>query len=85
MSHTRRRCLKALRLVESFLFFEETDDDGHLLGDCTYLPFVQLRVNPELAGLIQNKDRWPGCICMVGSPLWLGKVLGLHGVPQLKR
>ena len=39
------------------------DDDGHVLGDCTFSPFVELRNNPEFLPLM-SKDRthWPRCL-----------------------
>ena len=49
------------------------DNDGHLFGDCTFLPFVELRNNPEFLPLM-SKDRthWPRCL------LWHGWLLGLE-------
>ena len=48
------------------------DNDGHLFWDCTFLPFVELRNNPEFLPLM-NRDRthWPRCL------LWHGWLPGL--------
>ena len=48
------------------------DNDGHLFGDCTFPPFVELRNNPEFLPLVR-KDRthWPRCL------LWHGWLPGL--------
>ena len=48
------------------------DNDGHLFWDCTFLPFVELRNQPEFLPLM-SKDRtsWPRCL------LWHGWLPGL--------
>ena len=48
------------------------DNDGHLFWECTFLPFVELRNNPEFLPLM-NRDRtnWPRCL------LWHGWLPGL--------
>ena len=48
------------------------DNDGHLFGDCTFSPFVELRNQPEFLPLM-SKDRtsWPRCL------LWHGWRPGL--------
>ena len=50
-------------------FCNAPDNDGHLFWDCTFLPFVELRNNPEFLPLM-NRDRthWPRCFLWRGSP-----------------
>ena len=48
------------------------DNDGHLFGDCTFLPFVELRNNPEFLPLMSRyRTNWPRCL------LWHGWLPGL--------
>ena len=45
------------------------DSDGHLFWDCTFLPFVELRENPEFHDLLgMDKACWPECLLWHG---WL--------------
>ena len=56
------------------------DNDGHLFWDCTFLPFVELRNNPEFLPLM-NRDRssWPRCLLRHG---WLpGLTSRISGSP----
>ena len=48
------------------------DNGGHLIWDCTFHPFVEVRNNPEFLPLM-NRDRtnWPRCL------LWHGWLPGL--------
>ena len=52
-------------------FCRALDNDGHIFGECTFLPFEELRNNPEFLPLM-NRDRtnWPRCL------LWHGWLLG---------
>ena len=48
------------------------DNDGHLFWDCTFLPFVELRNQPEFLPLMsRDRTHWPRCL------LWHGWLPGL--------
>ena len=53
-------------------FCNAPDNDGHLIWDCTFHLFFELRSNPEFLPLM-NRDRthWPRCL------LWRGWLPGL--------
>ena len=52
-----------------------TDADGHLCWECPYLPFVEIRENPEFHDLMRmDKSHWPRCF------LWHGWLPLLSGV-----
>ena len=54
------------------------DGDGHFLGECTFLPLVEIHENPELHDLMRmEKAPWPRCL------LWHGWLPMLSGVPLL--
>ena len=39
------------------------DNDGHLFWDCTFLPFVELRNQPEFLPLMtRDRTHWPRCL-----------------------
>ena len=47
-------------------------DEGHLFWECTFLPFVELRNNPEFLPLMdRDRTNWPRCL------LWHGWLPGL--------
>ena len=51
------------------------DSDGHLFGECTFPPLVEIRENPEFHDLMgMDKAHWPRCL------LWHGWLLVLPGV-----
>ena len=51
------------------------DGDGHLFGECTFRPLVEIRENPETHDLIRmDKGDWPRCL------LWHGWLRLLSGV-----
>ena len=48
------------------------DNDGHLFGDCTFPPFVELRNQPEFLPLMsRDRTHWSRCL------LWHGWLPGL--------
>ena len=50
-------------------FCNAPDNDGHLLWDCTFLPFVELRNDPEfLPSMKWDRTDWPRCLLSHG---WL--------------
>ena len=53
------------------------DGDGHLFGDCTFQPLVQIRERPEFYGLLEiDKSYWPRCLLWHG---WLPLLSGVNG------
>ena len=51
--------------------------DGHLFGECTFLPCVEIRENPECHELTEmDKGDWPRCWLMHG---WLPALSGSDG------
>ena len=37
--------------------------DGHLFGECTFPPLVEIRENPEFHDLMrEDKAHWPRCL-----------------------
>ena len=52
------------------------DGDGHLFWECTFLPLVEVRENPEFHDLMRmDKGHWPRCL------LWHGWLPTLSEVP----
>ena len=53
------------------------DGDGHLFGECTFHPPVQIRENPEFHDLMRmDKAQWPRCLLWHG---WLPVLSGVNG------
>ena len=53
------------------------DNDGHLFWDCTFLPLVEIRENPEFHDLMKlDKSHWPRCLLWHG---WLPMLSGVNG------
>ena len=53
------------------------DSDGHLFGECTFPPLVEIRENPEFHDLMgMDKAHWPRCLLMHG---WLPVLPGVNG------
>ena len=53
------------------------DGDGHLFGECTFPPLVEIRENPEFHDLIRmDNAHWPRCLLWHG---WLPMLSGVHG------
>ena len=53
------------------------DDDGHLFGECTFPPLVEIRENPEFHDLMrEDKAHWPRCLLRHG---WLPMLSGVNG------
>ena len=53
------------------------DSDGHLLGDCTFPPLVEIRESPEFHDLMKmDKAHWPRCLLWHG---WLPMLSGVSG------
>ena len=53
------------------------DNDGHLFGECTFLPLVEIRENPEFHDLKrEDKAHWPRCLLWHG---WLPMLSGVNG------
>ena len=51
--------------------------DGHLFWECTFLPLVDIRENPEFHDLVRmDKAHWPRCLLWHG---WLPKLSGVNG------
>ena len=58
-------------------FCGKPDGDGHLFGDCTFPPLVEIRENPEFHDLMRmDKGHWPGCLLWHG---WLSMLSGVNG------
>ena len=56
-----------------------TDSDGHLFGECTFPPPVEIRVHPEFHDLMEmDKSSWPRCLLWHG---WLPLLSGSMGFP----
>ena len=54
------------------------DGDGHLFGECTFPPLVEIRENPEFHDLMRiGKAHWPRCLLWHG---WLLMPSGINGV-----
>ena len=52
------------------------DGDGHLLGECAFLPLVEIRENPEVHDRMRmDKGHWPRCLLWYG---WLPMLLGVN-------
>ena len=59
-------------------FCGKPDGDGHLFGDCTFPPLVEIRENPDFHDLMRmDKGHWPGCLLWRG---WLSMLSGINGV-----
>ena len=59
------------------VFFGALDGDGHLLGECTFPPLVEIRENPEFQDLMrEDKGHWPRCLLWHG---WLPLLSGVNG------
>ena len=55
------------------------DGDGHLFGECTFPPLVEIRENPEFHDLMrEDKGHWPRCLLWHG---WLPMLSGVNGAP----
>ena len=53
------------------------DNDGHLLGECTFPPLVEICENPEFHDLMrEDKAHWPRCLLWHG---WLPMLSGFNG------
>ena len=53
------------------------DHDGHLFGDCTFPPLVEIRERPEFHDLMEmDKTSWPRCLLWHG---WLPLLSGVNG------
>ena len=53
------------------------DGDGHLFGECTFPPLVEIRENPEFHDLMRmDKAHWPSCLLWHG---WLPMLSGVNG------
>ena len=53
------------------------DNDGHLFGECTFPPLVEIRKNPEFHDLMrEDKAHWPRCLLWHG---WLPMLSGVNG------
>ena len=53
------------------------ESDGHLFGECTFPPLVEIRENPELHDLMrEDKAHWPRCLLWHG---WLPMLSGING------
>ena len=58
-------------------FCGSPDGDGHLFGECTFPPLVEIRENPEFHDLMrENKAHWPRCLLWHG---WLPMLSGVNG------
>ena len=54
------------------------DHDGRLFWECTFLPLVEIRENPEFHDLMRmDKAHWPRCLLWHG---WLPMLSGVNGV-----
>ena len=50
---------------------------GHLFGECTFPPLVEIRENPEFHDLMRmDKAHWPRCLLWHG---WLPMLSGVNG------
>ena len=59
-------------------FCVSPDGDGHLLGECTFPPLVEIRENQEVHDLMrEDKAHWPSCLLWHG---WLPMLSGVNGV-----
>ena len=53
------------------------DGDGHLFGECTFPPLVEIRESPEFHDLMRmDKAHWPRCLLWHG---WLPMLSGVRG------
>ena len=53
------------------------DGDGHLFWECTFLPLVEIRENPEFHDLVRmDEAHWPRCLLWHG---WLPMLSGVNG------
>ena len=53
------------------------ENDGHLFGECTFPPLVEIRENPEFHDLMrEEKAHWPRCLLWHG---WLPMLSGVNG------
>ena len=53
------------------------DGDGHLFGECTFPPLVEIRESPEFLDLMkEDKAHWPRCLLWHG---WLPVLSGVNG------
>ena len=53
------------------------DYDGHLFGNCTFPPLVEIREHPEFHDLMEmDKTSWPPCLLWHG---WLPLLSGING------
>ena len=53
------------------------DNDGHLFGECTFPPLIEVRKNPEFHDLMRmDKGHWPRCLLWHG---WLSLLSGVNG------
>ena len=53
------------------------DNAGHLFGECTFPPLVEIRENPEFHDLVRmDKGHWPRCLLWHG---WLPLLSGVNG------
>ena len=51
------------------------DGDGHLFGECSFPPLIELRDSPEFSSLVKmSKSIWPRFM------LWHGWLPGLSGL-----
>ena len=58
-------------------FVEGRDYDGHLFGDCTFAPLVEIREHLEFHDLMElDKTSWPRCLLWHG---WLPLLSGTDG------
>ena len=58
-------------------FCGSPDGDGHLFGECTFPPLVEIRENPEFHDLMrEDKAHWPRCLLWRG---WLPMLSGING------
>ena len=59
-------------------FCSAPDNDGHLFWECSFLPLVEIRENPEFHDLMRlDKTHWPRCLYWHG---WLPMLSGVNGV-----
>ena len=58
-------------------FYGAPDGDGHLLGECTFPPLVEIRENPEFHDLMRmDEAHRPRCLPWHG---WLPMLSGVNG------